>query len=124
MNSFRSRLDELQNKPELTWIDFGRNNKESVCREYRTLLSNCWYWASTSNPCDFRNLSNENFEGNLRVRLLVDHNDSVMDEATISLGPQATNQVSFTHQFETVGPKVLHVEIVVADDLPHDNRRV
>ena len=124
MNSFRSRLDELQNKPELTWIDFGKETTKNLSVENIVLSSQT---VGIGHPlrirATLRNLSNENFEGNLRVRLLVDHNDSVMDEATISLGPQATNQVSFTHQFETVGPKVLHVEIVVADDLPHDNRR-
>jgi hypothetical protein len=35
----------------------------------------------------------------------------------------ASTQVGFTHNFKTAGPKVMHTEIQIADDLPQDNRR-
>ena len=35
----------------------------------------------------------------------------------------ASAQVAFTHQFKTSGPKVLHAEIQISDDLLQDNRR-
>ena len=45
-----------------------------------------------------RNFSDESFEGNLLVRLLGDQNESALDEAMVSVGPQASTQVSFTHR--------------------------
>ena len=57
------------------------------------------------------------------VRLLGDQNESALDEAMVSLGPQASTQVSFTHRFKEAGPKVLHIELSEPDDLPQDNRR-
>ena len=70
-----------------------------------------------------RNFSDESFEGNLLVRLLGDQNESALDEAMVSVGPQASTQVSFTHRFKKAGPKVLHIELSEPDDLPQDNRR-
>lgn len=124
MNAFRARMDELPNKPELTWVDVGKVAKNNLAVEKLVISSQT---VGVGHPlrirATLRNFSNNVFEGNLRVRLLADRNDSVLDEATISLGPMATNQVSFTHQFDTTGPKVLHVEVIASDDLPHDNRK-
>ena len=70
-----------------------------------------------------RNFSEEAFEGNLQVKLFADQNETSIDEAVISVGPKASTQVAFTHHFRIAGPKVLHTEIQIADDLPQDNRR-
>ena len=55
--------------------------------------------------------------------MLADRNETFIDEAVVSVGPNATAQVAFTHRFVTSGPKIIHVELIVPDDLPEDNRR-
>ena len=57
------------------------------------------------------------------MKLFADQNETAIDEAVVSVGPFASTQVAFTHHFKTPGPKVLHTEIQIADDLPQDNRR-
>ena len=46
----------------------------------------------------------------LQAAFLVDQNETAIDEAFISIGPNASAQVAFTHQFNTAGPKVVHTE--------------
>ena len=70
-----------------------------------------------------RNFSQESFDGNLQVKLFADQNETAIDFAVVSVGPMASTQVGFTHNFKTAGPKVLHTDIQIADDLPQDNRR-
>ena len=124
IGSFRKRLDATPNGPELTWVDFGKKSKKNLSVENIVVSSQT---IGIAHPLQIRatlrNLSEEKFEGNLQVQLLVDGDQKIIDEAAISIGPQATNQVSFSHSFDSSGPKVLHVELIVADDLPQDNRR-
>ena len=124
INSFRERLNSSSNPPELTWIDFGKEAKKNLSIEEIVLSSQT---VGVGHPvrvrATLRNLSDEAFEGDLRVLLTTDQNESVIDEAAVSVGPQATTQVAFTHQFDQSGPKVLHIELIIADDLPQDNRR-
>ena len=70
-----------------------------------------------------RNFSEEAFEGNLQVKLFADQNETSIDEAVISVTYKASTQVIHSHHFRIAGPKVLHAEIQIADDLPQDNRR-
>ena len=124
IDSFRERLDASPNAPELTWVDFGQEAKKNLLVEKIVLSSQT---VGVGHPvrvrATIRNLSDESFEGNLRVILTADQNESTIDEAALSIGPQATAQVAFTHHFDLSGPQVLHVELMIADDLPQDNRR-
>ena len=124
IDSFRERLNASPNSPELTWVDFGLEAKKNLLVEKIVLSSQT---VGVGHPvrvrATIRNLSDESFEGNLRVILTADQNESTIDEAALSIGPQATAQVAFSHHFDLAGPKVLHVELMIADDLPQDNRR-
>ena len=124
IDSFRERLGASPNAPELTWVDFGLEAKKNLLVEKIVLSSQT---VGVGHPvrvrATIRNLSDESFEGNLRVILTADQNESTIDEAALSIGPQATAQVAFSHHFDLAGPKVLHVELMIADDLPQDNRR-
>ena len=124
IDSFRERLNAGPNAPELTWVDFGQEAKKNLLVEKIVLSSQT---VGVGHPvrvrATIRNLSDESFEGNLRVILTADQNESTIDETALSIGPQATAQVAFSHHFDQPGPKVLHVELMIADDLPQDNRR-
>ena len=122
--SLRERLLALPNNPVFTWIDLGKEAKKNLTVESLVLSS---HTVGVDHPVGIRvtvrNFSEESFEGNLQVRLFADLNETAIDEAVLSVGPNASAQVGFTHRFKTAGPKVLHAEIQVADDLPEDNRR-
>ena len=124
IDAFRERLASTPNGPELTWVDFGKETQKNLSVEKIVVSSQT---VGIGHPLRIRatlkNLSDETYDGNLQVRLLTDRNESVLDEAAVSLGPDATTQVSFTHRFESDGPKVVHIEVVASDDLPQDNRR-
>jgi hypothetical protein len=124
IDTFRKRLDTSPNRPELTWVDFGKQSKKNLSVEKIVLSSQT---VGVGHPLQIkatiRNLSEEKFEGNLQVQLLSEDSQKIIDQAAISIGAQATSQVTFSHDFNTAGPKVLHVEVLVADDLPQDNRR-
>ena len=123
-DAFRERLNSTPNPPELTWVDFGNSAKKNLSVEKIVLSAKT---VGIGHPlrirATLRNFSDESFEGNLLVRLLGDQNESALDEAMVSVGPQASTQVSFTHRFNEAGPKVLHIELSEPDDLPQDNRR-
>ena len=123
-DAFRERLNSTPNPPDLTWVDFGNSAQKNLSVEKIVLSAQT---VGIGHPlrvrATLRNFSDESFEGNLLVRLLGDQNESALDEAMVSVGPQASTQVSFTHRFKEAGPKVLHIELSEPDDLPQDNRR-
>ena len=112
------------NSPELTWIDFGRDVQSNLSVEEVVVSSQT---IGVNHPvlirATIRNFSEETYDGNLQVKLFADQNETAIDEAVISVGPLASAQVAFTHQFKTSGSKVLHTEIQISDDLLQDNRR-
>ena len=124
VDAFRERLSSTPNSPELTWVDFGREASKNLSVEKIVISSQT---VGIGHPvrirATIRNFSEEAFEGNLQVKLFADQNETSIDEAVISVGPKASTQVAFTHHFRIAGPKVLHTEIQIADDLPQDNRR-
>ena len=124
VDAFRERLSSTPNSPELTWIDFGRNVSKNLSVEKVVVSSQT---IGVGHPvmirATIRNFSQEAFEGNLQVNLFADQNETAIDEAVVSVGPFASTQVAFTHHFKTPGPKVIHAEIQITDDLPNDNRR-
>ena len=124
VDAFRERLSSTSNSPELTWIDFGRDVQSNLSVEEVVVSSQT---IGVNHPvlirATIRNFSEETYDGNLQVKLFADQNETAIDEAVISVGPLASAQVAFTHQFKTSGPKVLHAEIQISDDLLQDNRR-
>ena len=124
VNAFKERLTSIPNSPELTFIDVGKESTKNLSVEKLVLSSQT---IGIGHPVRIRatiqNYSLESFDGNLQVSLFADQNETAIDEAFISIGPNASAQVAFTHQFNTAGPKVVHTEIKVVDDLPQDNRR-
>ena len=124
VDAFRERLSSTPNSPELTWVDFGKEAPKNLSIEKIVVSSQT---VGVGHPirvrATIRNFSQESFEGNLQVKLFADQNETAIDVAVVSVGPMASTQVGFTHNFKTAGPKVLHTEIQIADDLPQDNRR-
>ncbi len=124
VSSFRKRLQSTPNGPELTWVDLGKQVTKNLSVEKIVVSSQT---VGIGHPirirATLRNYSEESFDGSLQVRLLADRNETFIDEAVVSVGPNATAQVAFTHRFVTSGPKIIHVELIVPDDLPEDNRR-
>ena len=124
VDALRERISAMPNSPAFTWVDFGKDSSENLSVEKVVISSQT---VGIGHPIlvrvTVRNYGQESFEGNLQVKLFVDQNEKAIDEAVVSLGPVASTQVAFTHHFETAGPKVIHAEVQVADDLPQDNRR-
>ena len=124
VDALRERISAMPNSPAFTWVDFGKDSSENLSVEKVVISSQT---VGIGHPIlvrvTVRNYGQESFEGNLQVKLFVGQNEKAIDEAVVSLGPVASTQVAFTHHFETAGPKVIHAEVQVADDLPQDNRR-
>ena len=124
VDAFRERISSTSNSPELTWVDLGKEASKNLSIEKVVVSSQT---VGVGHPirirATIRNFSQESFDGNLQVKLFADQNETAIDEAVVSIGPEASTQVAFTHNFRKAGPRVLHTELHIVDDLPQDNRR-
>ena len=98
----------LPTDPELTWIDFGRDVQSNLSVEevvYLPKQSELITLSLFVQP--FVTSARRHTTVILQVKLFADQNETAIDKAVISVGPLASAQVAFTHQFKTSGSKVL-----------------
>ena len=83
--AFRERLSSTPNNPELTWIDFGSDAPKNLSRESVDFSKTIGIGHPVRIRATIRNFSEEKFDGNLKVKLFADQNETAIDEAVILL---------------------------------------
>ncbi|MFP6887899.1 MAG: BatA domain-containing protein [Opitutales bacterium] len=111
--------------PEITFIDVGSESKNNVSVESIELsASTVGVGQKIHVRAEVVNHGSSEYKGDLPVRLYDENNSTkTMAETIISLKPNETGQVLFTHVFDKAGSRVVTVDADPGDGLREDDKR-
>ena len=121
----KKAIEEEPVPPEITFIDVGSEIKDNVSVESIELsASTVGVGQKVQIRADLVNHGSSTYEGDLPVKLYEEGNStSILAKTVVSLQPNETGQVLFTHVFEKPGSRVLSVDADPGDGLRIDDVR-
>ena len=121
----KTAIDGEPVPPEITFIDVGGEVKNNVSIESIELsATTVGVGQKIQVRAELVNHGSSSYNGDLPVRLYEEGNSTtVLAETIISLKPNETGQVLFTHVFEKPGSRVVTIDADPGDDLRADDKR-